>query len=329
MFVAYAYRFVVAHLVALPIATVFGSAVGGYPRRDAVLFDEGGLLFIETLRRSGTALQPLMTGAFALLVVASFAGIMPLAALIGALGTKGRIRAGDLGAFALRPVGTFALLFGAFALVQAIVAGIVMGIGGAISGRSAFDAPTSDGVKVVFALVALLLVLLIGVVHDLARVASVRDDLGFRASLRRAWTTIKRSHLVVLGAWVLPATLALVLIYAAMSIVSRLGVDSGAKVFFGFLVYQASVYGALFLRATWLGSAIRHVDRSRPSPELPEVVMQEAPVADPAPAPTEPAVPDEAPLPPENPQNEAALPPEAPGGGTENSDSVLNREAGA
>ncbi len=270
VFVMYAYRLVVSLLVATPFAVMFGGAIGGYPRGDAVLFDEGGLLFVEAIRRSRLAIPPIMLSALVLLAVASIASIMPLAALIGALATKGRITARDVGSFALRPVGTFALLFGAFAFVQAIVFAILSAVGGAISRRPSFDAPSADRVKFGFTLVALLLVLLVGVFHDLARVGAIRDGLRFRAALRRGWHTLKKSHVHVVGAWGVRAILGAIVIYAALSVVSRLGVDSSAKVALGFLVYQASIILALFLRASWFASAIRHVDDARPvvAPEL-------------------------------------------------------------
>lgn len=293
VFVMYAYRLVVSLLVAAPFALMFGGAVGGYPRGDAVLFDEGGLLFVEALRRSNIVVPPVVLSAVVLLAVASFASIMPLAALIGALATKGRITARDVGAFALRPVGTFALLFGAFAFVQAIVFAILTAIGGAISRRPIFDAPGADRIKFVFAIVALLVVFLIGVFHDLARVAVVRDELRFRAALRRGWQTLKKSHVHLLGAWGVRAILGAIVIYAALSVGSRLGVDSSAKVALGFFVYQASIILALFLRASWFASAIRHVDRARPvvavepdpqetvstlvEPAVPEVAVAETP----------------------------------------------------
>lgn len=315
VFVMYAYRLVVALLVATPFSLVFGAAVGGYPRGDAVLFDEGGLLLAEVIRRSNTAIPAVALSALLLLVVASFASIMPLAALIGALGTKGRVRARDVGAFALRPVGPFALLFGAFAVVQAIAFAIVSAIGGAISRRPMFDAPAADRVKFAFTLVALLVVLLIGVIHDLARVAVVRDELGFRASLRRAWRTFTKSHVYVMGAWAVRGALGALGIYAALSVGSRLGVDSTAKVVLGFLVYQASIILALFLRASWLASAIRHVDRARPvvvaepEPELPAVEpvkpeSEAAAMVHVGPATAE--APEIAELPKENPVNGAA-----------------------
>lgn len=296
VFVLYAYRLVVALLAATPIAMVLGSSVGGYPRADALYFDDGGLMLAEALRRAGPLMGPIVTSSFVLLAVASFASIVPLAALIGALSMKGKLTARDVGAFALRPVGTFALLFGAFAVVQALVFAIVSAIFGAISRRPAFDAPTADRVKIIGAILALLLVAVLGVWHDLARVAVVRDELRFRAALRRGWTTLKKFHARVFGAWALRALLGAVVLYAAFSIGSRLGVDSSAKVFFGFLVYQASVVLALFLKASWFASAIRHVDRSRPvivaepapepvvAPVAPEV--HEAPAA---PAPEEPS----------------------------------------
>lgn len=333
VFVVYAYRLVVAALVATPFAVMFGAAAGGYPRRDAVLFDDGGFLFIEAMRRSSAAMPPVTIGALTLLVVASFAGIVPLAALIGALGVKGRVTARDLGAFALRPVGTFALLFGAFAAVQGIVAAIVMAIGGAIARRPAFDAPGADRVKFVFAIVALVVVLVIGIVHDLARVAAARDALGFRASIRRGWRTLKTSHLRVFGAWSVRAALGALMLFAGFSVALRIGVDSGAKVAAGFLVYQASVVVALFLRASWLASAIRHVDAARPvvdaSPEPQETV---ATSSSPVVAEPEAFVANEPVLdaPPEkNPSDEMHPPAESDAANTENSDPADNRSADA
>lgn len=264
VFVMYAYRLLVAALVATPFSLVFGAGVGGYPRGDATLFDEGGLLLVETIRRSNSSMPPVAMTALLLLSVGALAGVMPLAALIGALGVRGRVRARDVGAFALRPVGPFALLFGAFALVQAVLFAIVSAIGGAISRRPMFDAPSADRIKFTFAVIAIAVVLFVGVLHDLARVAVVRDELGFRASMRRAWHTFRKSHVKVLGAWAIRAALGAMAIYAALSFASRLGVDSGAKALVGFLVYQASIILALFLKASWFASAIRHVDQTRP-----------------------------------------------------------------
>lgn len=290
VFVVYAYRIVIALVVAMPFALMFGAALGGFPRADALLFDDGAMFLAEVLRRSSSALAPLFTGAVTIIALAAIASIVPLAALIGALGTKGRVTARDLGAMALRPVGPFALLFGAFAFVQAIVFAIFSGIGGALARRSSFETPTGDKIRWAVLFIGFLFVCLLGVWHDLARVAVVRDELRFKVALRRGLRTLRMNHVRVFGAWAVRALLGLIGIYAALSIGSRLGVDSSAKVFIGFLVYQASIVLALFLRASWLASAIRHVDQTRPvvvvapEPELPEASVSEAPAAEAPPA---------------------------------------------
>jgi len=314
VFVVYAYRIVVALVAATPFALLFGASLGGFPRADALLFDDGGMFLAEVIRRSSSALSPLFTGALIVVALAAIASIVPLAALIGALATKGRVTARDLGAMALRPVGTFALLFGAFAFVQAIVFAIFSGIGGAIARRSSLETPTADKTRWAVLLLGFFVVCLLGVWHDLARVAVVRDELRFKVAVRRGLRTLRTSHVRVFGAWAVRALLGLVGIYAALSIGSRLGVDSTGKVVSGFLVYQASVVLALFLRASWLASAIRHVDQTRPvvvvapEPELPEAPAAEAPIVE-APAPeasSSDEVPQEKPA--SNPVNGEALP---------------------
>lgn len=303
VFVVYAYRLIASLLVATPLALVFGSSVGGYPRADAVLFDDGGMLFVETIRRVGPLLSPLFTSTAVLWAVAAFASIVPLAALIGALSVKGKVTARDVGSFALRPVGPFALLFGAFALLQAIVFGLLTALSGAIARRPSFDAPTTDRIKIIGVLVALLFVALLGVWHDLARVAVVRDELTFRASIRRAFRTLCAAHVRVIGAWAMRALLGALVVYAALSFGSRLGVESSAKVFVGFLVYQASIVLALFLKASWFASAIRHVDHTQPTPT---------------------AQPDASPVVEALPPVEAALPPEESPSGEESGAPVLS-----
>lgn len=282
VFVVYAYRIVVALIVAMPFALLFGEAIRGFPRADALLFDDGGLFMAEVIRRSAPAIAPLFSGALTLIAVAALASIIPLAALIGALSTKGRLTAREIGAMALRPVGTFALLFGAFALVQALVFAIFSGIGGAIAKRFSVDVSSGDRARWTVLFVGFLVVCLFGVWHDLARVAVVRDELGFKVALRRGLRALRASHVRVVGAWAVRAVLGVIAIYAALSIGSRLGVESTGKVVSGFLVYQVSIILALFLRASWLASAIRHIDQTRPiivadpEPELPEAPKEQA-----------------------------------------------------
>ncbi len=307
----YVFRLVAAFLLAWPFAVTLGGAVSGYPRGDAVLFDQGGLLLLEALRLSGAALRPALASSAALFVLACFVSLLPLGALIGALGAKGRITARDLGAWALRPIGTFSLLLGVAALVEVLLGGVVIAIGAALARRNTIDARAADQVRVAFAAVAFLLVVLVSVLHDLARVASVRGELGLRASLRRAFAAVRRAPLSLLTAWSWRAGLGALFLAAAIVLGSRLGVERRAQLVASFLVHQASVLGVLFLRASWLAAAMRHVDRVLPAvtsepvvEEAEETSSPSAPVEDDAEAPAaaEPApasMPLGAPLPPE------------------------------
>lgn len=267
-------RVVGALLLALPFAMLFGRAVGAFPRGDAVLFEPGGMLFIEAFRRTRDALPPIGAGAALLFVVLAFLGLLPLGAMLGALGAKGRLSAKDIGGFALRPIATFSLLLGVFAVVQGIAFAIVMAIGGAVARRGGFDSRDVDRVKIAFAVVALLVVLVLGVVHDLARAASVRGELGLRASIRASLRAMRRAPLAILGAFASRSLLALVVLAAAVVLGSRIGIDRGGQIALGFLVHQASIAAALFLRASWLAAALVRVDAVL-EPKA-EVVAEEA-----------------------------------------------------
>ncbi|UQA55954.1 hypothetical protein [Polyangium aurulentum] len=256
----YAYRLAVALLVAGPFALLLGRAVSGYPRGDALLFDPGGLLFVEALRQTREALPPLAAGTVALLLLAAFVGLLPLAALIAALGERGRVTAGFLGERALRPVGTFALLLGAAMGVQVVVSIIVVAVTGALSRRPGLDDRAFDQVWLGGAAVGFVLVLAVGVFHDLARVAAVRGDLGLRDAILCALDAARRAPGRIASAWLWRSALAAFALGAAVVIGSRIGVHLPGRLVASALVHQLGVLGAVFLRASWLAYAIHQVD---------------------------------------------------------------------
>ncbi|MDC0745869.1 hypothetical protein [Polyangium mundeleinium] len=260
----YAFRLVAAFLLAWPFAVTLGGAVSGYPRGDAVLFDQGGLLLLEALRRSTGALRPSSASTLLLFVLVCFVSLLPLGALLGALGAKGRVAARDLGAWALRPLGTFSLLLGAAALIEALLGGVMIAIGNAFARRQTIDLRAADQVRVGFVAAAIILVLLVSVFHDIARAAAVRGELGMRASIKRAFAAVRSAPLALLAGWFWRAALGAVFLGAAVVLGSRIGVERKAQVFAAFLVHQASVLAVLFLRASWLAAALRHVDRVLP-----------------------------------------------------------------
>lgn len=255
----YATRALCALLIAWPFASLFGRALGAFPRGDLLLFEPGGLYLIESVRRTREAFAPISTGAVLLLVTYTFVGLLPLAALLGSLSVKGRLSARDLGSLAFRPVGTFALLLGGFSVLQGILLGLLVALGGVVAKRASSALPTSDRINVVFVLFALLVVAAVGVLHDLARASAVRGDLGFRASLRVAVSTLRGAPFAVFWGFAWRGGLGLLLLAAGVVFGSRLGVEPAWRLFLGFLVHQGAVFGALCLRASWLAKALREV----------------------------------------------------------------------
>lgn len=308
---AYAFRLAAALLVAWPFAVTLGGAVSGYPRGDAVLFDQGGMLLLEALRRSAGALRPSTSSSLLLFVLVCFLSLLPLAALLGALGAKGRVTARDLGAWALGPIGTFSLLLGAAAIVEALLGGVVIAVGNAIARRETVDLRAADQIRIGFVAFAVVLVLVVSVFHDLARVAAVRGELGVRASIKRAFAAFRSAPLSLLGGWTWRAALGAAFLGVALVVASRIGVERKLQVFAGFLVHQASVVAAFFLRASWLAAAMRHVDRVLPKTTTEPVVPTPLPEKDAEPpAPLEPLAENPEEKPEENPS--AGAPDPAP-----------------
>jgi hypothetical protein len=287
--VYYAFRLAIALFVAGPFAILIGRAVGDHPRGDAVLFDPGGMLLIEALRRTREALPPLGAEVVVLFVLAAFAGLLPLAALIAALGERGRVTAAFLGERALRPVGALALLLGAAMGAQVVVGLLVMAVTGVFARRPGLDVRASDQAWLGGTAIALLLVLAIGVVHDVARVAAVRGDLGLRGALLCALDTVRRAPGRVATAWLWRSLLAVFALGVASVIGSRIGVERPGQLVSGALVHQAAVLAAVFLRASWLAYALRHVDAALARDTLEDVFATDpAPASVPEPAPAEP-----------------------------------------
>jgi hypothetical protein len=294
----YAYRLVAALLVAGPLALLFGGAVSGYPRGDAVLFDPGGLLLVDTMRGVLPALSTVGTTAAVLFALASFLGLLPLAALIAALGEKGRVTPRFLGDRALAPIGAFTLLLGLVTVAQVLAALLIVSVTESIARRGSLGAREADEVRLIGAGVALVVVLLLGVLHDLARVAAVRCSLGPLSSLSRALAAVRRAPLRVALGWAWRAALGLVAFAVAAALGTRIGVASRAQILMSALVHQGAVLAAVFCRASWFTEALRRVDAvsTFPRESLP-------PAAEPAPLPqAEPPAPPSAPSAPPAPE---------------------------
>ncbi len=272
---AYAvYLLVAGFAVAAPWSTVIHGTVAGYPRGDAELFDRGSVMLLEALRLARFGGPAATTASAFALVVAGALGLLPFAALIAGLGREGRVRAPFLAARAVRPIGTLTLLWGLGFAAEAIVGGLVGVLGIKLIGALHLAARSEAIAHVVLGVVGLLFLLPVAVARDLAAVSAVNDETRFYTSSSRAVRVLRRAFGRALGAYLVRALLALAILLAALALPSLLrGPDAPPGVAIPFAIHQLAVVLAIFLRASWLASAIRLLDSRAPLPR-PEPVLE-------------------------------------------------------
>jgi hypothetical protein len=280
--------------LAAPLASLFGRALGHYPDIDRALLEPGGVMFIEALRVNRAGIAPAMGGVWALALVAGVVSIVPFGVLVAGLAGQGRERISALFGRAFESFGVLALLWAIALVAQVVVLSVLV----LVLGKVATNAPLSPvGSTIATALSGLLAVLgasVVGVAHDLARVAAVTEDASLLGAIKRAWATLgPRPYFAYL--W--RAALALLVVAVAAWIAPPLAPVGAPPVALAFLLHQVAVMTAALLRASWLDVAIKRL-RDRPPVGLsePEPAPEEPVVAAPEPAPQELVVAPEAPL---------------------------------
>jgi hypothetical protein len=259
---AYAYRALAGVLMALPAAAAIGGATASWPRGQRVLFDRGGVMLLESIRLARRALAPVELGAGAVAVVALIFGIFPLAALLVGLGREGRLPAAFLAGRAWSHAGTLALLFGVAALAQAIAGAILALLGEKLVGTFAFGALGHDVADAAVSAVVLAVILIVGVLRDLACVAAVRGEHRFYMAAVGGLRCARRAGGRALGAWAWRASLGLAGLGLAAWLAPSLAGASAGAVAVGALLHQAAIVGVTFARASWLAAAMRLYDAS-------------------------------------------------------------------
>lgn len=257
-------------VLAWPACELFARAAMAHPREDSILFDPGGLYLVEAFRLGRGALAGAVRG-MSLTAAMIFAfGLLPLGALLYALGRGGAIRAADLAAAAVRFFGRFAVLLVVATLGMAFAAALSFALGGAI--RSTFapglSDPAGDALVAGAWLVGSVLVAVIGVVHDLARAAVTQRDLAVMDAVLLATRAAAARPAAAFFGWAWRAATGSVLVALAAFAAASVGNDRFAALGGTIFVHQAAVLGIVALRASWLACAIRlseaaFEDRSR------------------------------------------------------------------
>jgi hypothetical protein len=271
----YGYRALAALLLAMPAVVALGTPTASYPRRQGELFDAGGVMLIESLRLNRRALVPIETSAGIVAAVVLLAGIFPLAVLLAGLDREGRLSGARLAGRAFARTGTLALITVLGALLQALAGGVVMVLGSKVVGALRLVPPAEDLAQWGLLAVVFGVVLVAGVLRDLAAAAAVRGDHGLYVASARALSCARLAGGRALFAWAWRGALGLGGIVVAALLAPSLAGASAAAIAVGVVLHQAAIAGATFARASWLAAAMRFYDATTPRVE--EAVTAEEP----------------------------------------------------
>ena len=249
-------------LVCLPtLAALSDVGVGRLPAGDRALFEPGALLLLEVVRVGRTRLIGGLESSALSAVFASLLTLPVAAALMVRLERPERRAWGPWLAGAVHPLPSFLMLGGVTTLCRA---GVLVLLGfSAVRYHDvvllAFGRKPADLTLLAAALVAMLLLALLGALQDLARAVVVTQRVDGYSALQRGLLLARRHT----PRWLLPwsaaagGTLAAVLIVAMAGAVFDLGRSDAGIAAARFLVCQTAVVIALASRIWWFDRALR------------------------------------------------------------------------
>ncbi len=248
----FAYRAVIATLVAVPLSAVAATVVGDHPRGDAVLWDRGGVWLIETVRLASPALQGWAPYGSLVMLAAAFGWLLPLGALIASAspGTERTPWRGLLSRSALC-YPTLALMFGATLLLQVATLGLVTVCASLLAGLATSRTHGVDALQVAGPAVGVLLAWLIAVGQDVVRAALVQRKQSLYQALGTGWDLLRglARWVVLAAAW----RTALALFAFLLAAVAGAKLTGGAADQLPLVVALHGLAGVIFvwLRGSW------------------------------------------------------------------------------
>ena len=260
------WQLVGAVFLAWPTAALVGQAYGNHPRGDAVLFEPGGLALADFVWRSRGFSGALLAHDTIVAAFSVIAGLLPLAALLASIAYTTRARRSprprQLARFAFDAFGRMLGLLCIAGAVEVFFAGIAITLGGYVTDAvlARMGEARADQLGWLVTLLLFLVVLAVGVLHDLARASVVRFRVGALKACALAWNTFRMHPVSLFGSWGWRACAGLVPIVAASMVTDRIGLRTGGSVVAIFVLHQLVVVTRVALRASWLASALRAVD---------------------------------------------------------------------
>ncbi len=259
----WAWQSALAWFVSWPAASLVRATYGNDPRGDGALWTPGSHALLDFLWREGHGVSAEVRGAAAILVVGAVAGLAPLAALMIAMARTGDApwAAGRGIAETLRALPAMTLLLVVMTTAQALALGAGVFAGELTEGwtHAGLGEAHAQELGLALGLPFLILVVAIGVTHDLARAAVVRGTRGGMRALVVGATEFGAAPISLGWAWGWRALTALVPVIVVGIVAGRLGGQGGIALAMIAILHQGVVLGRVALRASWLAAALRCV----------------------------------------------------------------------
>lgn len=263
-------RLALATVVATPLVSVFASSgIGHYPAGDALLFEPGGLMLVEVVRRTAPALGASFNGSLGLLLLAVLPALFGVAVLMVALVEPGRLKLPSCLARAAEVFPSFVLISGLSALAQAAVVLCLTLLGGSLGGSFGAVERSADLVLLVSLLAGLLGAGLVQMLADLARAARVAGRSSTWDALAAGLNAARGAPGRAAGSFALAAVAALAAVVGSAIVTQWLAVDRAGswRVALVFVVHQLTVLFTVYVHAVWYSAALRLVS-PRPAVRL-------------------------------------------------------------
>ena len=262
----WAWQSALAVLVAWPAASLALATYGDGTAGDGALWASGSRGLLDFVTRNGPGLRAVAGDALAVLLFAAVVGLVPMAATLTALAHATR----DRRSVGLAPaLGEGLRLFPAMALLLAVASvaqGLTLGFGAAAGAvveawvHASLGEARAQQLEGLVLLSFLGLASVIGVAHDLARVAVVRFQVrGWRGVLLGA-RVLRIAPLSACWSWAWRGAASLLPVVAAAWVTGHLGGRTGTPLVAVFVLHQAVVVSRVALRTSWLACALRTVD---------------------------------------------------------------------
>jgi len=265
----WAWQAAFALLAAYPGAALVGAAYGNDPRGDAPLGAPGAHALLDLLRTDIHGVGAAAAGAALVAVAAVFAGLMPLAALMTAMAhaTHGGHRLGASRAIGGATVVVRALagLFVAVGTAEVLAGAAAVGIGevAASAAHGWLGEARSQMLGIAIGAASLLPACALGIVHDLARAAVVRLQIGTLPGWIAGFRAFRGAPFSFAWSWAWRAAAGLAPVALVALFADRLSWRGGLALLAMTVLHQSVALIRVALRASWLSKALRTVDLSR------------------------------------------------------------------